>query len=208
MDVAGVKTYTEFEVIYIMGDKDPYPTLLGIDWAYENYAIIDLKKEFMIFEVEGMRVIQPLDPYEGPRFTELVDDRDELGMLDQLYRLMTRKREDYINPIIGGSVSWRSIQSLEFGSEVAWNAWQQGGYEIDTRHCAKICRINGIGAEVRNYPTLHDIDSVDTFLNKVDKNIREDHKVPLLDIALHATPVRWWKAHQTLRVNGKLSREP
>lgn len=31
VDVGGVKTYTKFEVIDIMGDKDPYPTLLGID---------------------------------------------------------------------------------------------------------------------------------------------------------------------------------
>ena len=44
VDVAGVKTYTDFEVIDIMGDKNPYPTLLGIDWAFENYAVIDLKK--------------------------------------------------------------------------------------------------------------------------------------------------------------------
>jgi len=49
VDVAVLRTYTEFEVIDIMGDKDPYPTLLGIDWEYENYAIIDLKKDFMIF---------------------------------------------------------------------------------------------------------------------------------------------------------------
>jgi hypothetical protein len=33
IDVAGVKTVVEFEVIEIMGDKDPYPSLLGIDWA-------------------------------------------------------------------------------------------------------------------------------------------------------------------------------
>ena len=50
VDIAGVKTYTDFEVIDIMGDKDPYPALLGIDWAFENYAIIDLKKELMILE--------------------------------------------------------------------------------------------------------------------------------------------------------------
>lgn len=30
-DEVGVKTHTEFEVIDIMGDKYPYPTLLGID---------------------------------------------------------------------------------------------------------------------------------------------------------------------------------
>ena len=44
VDVAGMKRHTEFEVIDIMGDKDPYPTLLGIDWTYENYVVIDLKK--------------------------------------------------------------------------------------------------------------------------------------------------------------------
>ena len=50
VDIAGVKTYMDFEVIDIMGDKDPYPALLGIDWDFENYVIIDLKKELMIFE--------------------------------------------------------------------------------------------------------------------------------------------------------------
>jgi hypothetical protein len=50
IDVAGVKTTTDFEVIEIMGDKDPYPSLLRIDWAYENYAIIDLKRDTMTFE--------------------------------------------------------------------------------------------------------------------------------------------------------------
>jgi len=31
VDVVGVKIHIEFKVIDIMGDKDPYPTLLGID---------------------------------------------------------------------------------------------------------------------------------------------------------------------------------
>jgi hypothetical protein len=30
-NVVGIKTVAEFEVIEIMGDKDPYPVLLGID---------------------------------------------------------------------------------------------------------------------------------------------------------------------------------
>ena len=49
IDVVGVKTTTNFEVIEIMGDKDPYPSLLGIDWAYDNYAIIDLNRDTMTF---------------------------------------------------------------------------------------------------------------------------------------------------------------
>jgi hypothetical protein len=31
VDVAGFKTTTDFEVIEIIGDKYPYPNLLGID---------------------------------------------------------------------------------------------------------------------------------------------------------------------------------
>jgi hypothetical protein len=68
-DVARVKKVVDFEFIEIMGDKDPYAELLGIDWAYDNYAVIDLKKDTMTFEVEGIKVVQPLDPYIGPRYT-------------------------------------------------------------------------------------------------------------------------------------------
>jgi hypothetical protein len=51
IDAMGVKTTTDFEVIEIMGDKDPYPSLLRIDWAYEKYSIIDIKRDNMMFEV-------------------------------------------------------------------------------------------------------------------------------------------------------------
>ena len=75
--IVGVNTYTDFEVIYIMGDKDPYPALLEIDWAFENYGIIDLKNELIIFEYGEVKVTQPLDPYQGPRYTETVDNRED-----------------------------------------------------------------------------------------------------------------------------------
>lgn len=121
VDIVGVKKYADFEVIGIMGDKEPYLTLLEIYWAFENYDIIDLNKEIMTFGVEGVRVIQPLDPYQGPRFTELTDDNEELGLLDQLYRLIIGRQEDYINPTAKGSIKWQSIQSSEVGTKVAWD---------------------------------------------------------------------------------------
>jgi len=49
VDVAGVNTWADFEVIEIVGDKDPYPALLGIDWAFDNYAVMDLKRKTMTF---------------------------------------------------------------------------------------------------------------------------------------------------------------
>jgi hypothetical protein len=71
VDLAGVKTIVDFEVIEIMGEKDLHPSLLGIDWAYDNYVVIYLKKEIMTFEVDGMKATQPLVPYQGPRCIDL-----------------------------------------------------------------------------------------------------------------------------------------
>ena len=99
IDVAGVKTTTDLEVIEIMGDKDPYPVLLEIDWAYDNYDIIDLKRDTMKFEANGIKVVHPLDPYLGPRYIEPVDHNMELEALDQLYAITIGTRKYYINPM-------------------------------------------------------------------------------------------------------------
>lgn len=128
-----------------------------------------------------------MDPYQRPRFTEPVDDRDELGMLDQLYTLTIGKREENINPTAGGSISWRSIQSLETSSEAAWDAWQQGGYELNTRCCAMVTQVNWIGMEIGDYPKYYGLEPMDTFWNRVDQEIMEDQKIPFIDIAFMAT---------------------
>jgi hypothetical protein len=65
VDIEGVRTFAYFEVIEIIDDSFPYPALLGIDWAFNNSTIVDLKKRCMTFERDGLRVIAPLDPYEG-----------------------------------------------------------------------------------------------------------------------------------------------
>jgi hypothetical protein len=38
----------------------------------------------MIFETEGVKLFQPLDPYMGPRYIEAVDNNMESEVLDQL----------------------------------------------------------------------------------------------------------------------------
>lgn len=66
--------------------------------------MIALKRETMNFDVEDVRVIQALYSYQGSRFTEQVDDKEEIILLDQLYRPTTGKREDYINPTMDGPI--------------------------------------------------------------------------------------------------------
>jgi hypothetical protein len=56
-----VITFVDFEVIEIVVDSCPYPAPLGIDWAFNNYTVVDLNKRSMNFERDGLRVIAPLD---------------------------------------------------------------------------------------------------------------------------------------------------
>ena len=65
IDIDGVRTLADFEVIEIIDDSNPYPALLGIEWAMENAAVINLKKRQMTFEGKDLRVILPLDPSQG-----------------------------------------------------------------------------------------------------------------------------------------------
>jgi hypothetical protein len=107
LDIDEVRTFAAFEVIEIVDDIFPYPALLGIDWAFKISTIVDLKKRHMKFERDGIRVISPLDPDEGPRYTNLIREEVHAYELENIYKLTTR-HQDYINPTADGNLSWRS----------------------------------------------------------------------------------------------------
>jgi len=50
VDLDGVCTKAGFEVIEIVDGTIPYPTLLSLDWAFDNQTIINLKTRKMTFE--------------------------------------------------------------------------------------------------------------------------------------------------------------
>jgi hypothetical protein len=91
VDLDGVKTIVDFKVIEIMGEKDPYAVLLDIEWGYENCAIIDINKETVTFESDGMKFNQPFDLYQGPRYTELTNGTMDKNILDQSYDMTVGK---------------------------------------------------------------------------------------------------------------------
>jgi hypothetical protein len=70
VDIDGVRTFVDFEVIEIVDDSCSYPTMLGIDWDFNNFFVVDLKKIRMTFKGDGLRVITSLDPDEGHRYTK------------------------------------------------------------------------------------------------------------------------------------------
>jgi hypothetical protein len=104
VDINGVRMFAYFEVIEIVDDSCPYPVLLGIDWAFINSIVVDLKKIPMTFERDGLRVIAPLDPYEGHQYTEPIREEDHAYALENIYNLIA-KQMDYINPTTDGNLS-------------------------------------------------------------------------------------------------------
>jgi hypothetical protein len=55
INIDGVCSVSNFEVIEIVDNSQPYPALLGLDWAFDNHEIINLKKREMIFEGGGLK---------------------------------------------------------------------------------------------------------------------------------------------------------
>jgi hypothetical protein len=78
VDIDRVRTFSNFELIEIVDDSCPYPVLLGIDWDFNNSTVVDLKKRRMKFEGDVLRVIRPIDPDEGRKYTEPIREEDLL----------------------------------------------------------------------------------------------------------------------------------
>jgi hypothetical protein len=97
VDLDGVRTKVDFEVIEIVDGTTPYPKFLVLDWAFDNQAIINLKTWKMTFASGECKVIVPLDPSEGERFVDCLD----LEEINQLYR-KTMREEYYVNPTVDG----------------------------------------------------------------------------------------------------------
>ena len=70
IDIEGFCTFADFKVINIVDVTNPYPPLLGIDWAIANQTIINFTKWILSFEDNEMRVVSPIDPLEGQRYVE------------------------------------------------------------------------------------------------------------------------------------------
>ena len=110
LNVEGLRTYANFEVINIVDDTNPYPALLGIDWAINNQTIINFKKRILSFEDEEMRVVSPIDTFQGQRYVEPVYNEGQVDYLDQIYNV-TAMHEYHISPTAEGNLSWKCTSS-------------------------------------------------------------------------------------------------
>jgi hypothetical protein len=121
LDLDGVQTKADFEVIEIVDEKTPYPSFLVLDWPFDNEAIIKLNMWNMTFESGEYKFIVPLDSLEGERFVE--PTYLYLEGINQLYRT-TLRDVDYVTPTTDGVLSWRSITSCALNSDTGLENWQ------------------------------------------------------------------------------------
>jgi hypothetical protein len=187
-----VHSATDFEVIEIVYGNTPYPTLLGIDWDFENHMVIDLKKIHTIFEVEDLKVTASLDPTEGRRYVEPTKRKG----VDKMYNI-TARMEDYVNPTTDGILSWRSIISCASDLEETMENWKQRLHEVSTRKCARITHaLQWIGTEIVEPPRYDGLTDVAYFIRQIELQISDQQILLSLDVVLKVTLARWWVVHK------------
>jgi hypothetical protein len=113
-----------------------------------------------------------------------------------LYRT-TACDEDYVNLTADKILSWKRITSCVTDSNTVLEKWQQRIHEISTRRCTRIDRtVRWVGTEIREPPSFHRENDLKVFLAQYKDEVLGNQRLLALDIALKATPARWWGAHK------------
>ena len=83
------------------------------------------------------------------------------------------------------------------GSDADLEDWQNRLHEVSQRRCVIITKeLRWIGSEVSTVPTFDGLCDTQLFLNQYEEQIPLEKRLEVLDIALRATPARWWDAHK------------
>jgi len=86
----------------------------------------------MSFERKSLRILVPLDPTEGSRYTELVRDYEESDAdLDMIYKKIVQD-QDWVNPIADGRISWDFESSCTSESDKELEHSQNRLHEVST----------------------------------------------------------------------------
>jgi len=132
VDIGGANAVSNFVVIEIVDNSNPYPVILGIDYAINMNGVINLKKRRMSFERISLWVIVLLDPVEGVHYTE--PTRDYEGSddeLDQIYKITTLDQV-WINPRAYGRIAWDWESFFTSDSYEELEHWQNYLHEVST----------------------------------------------------------------------------
>lgn len=149
VDIEGASTVSNFEVIEIFYDNNPYPALLGIDQDIDINGVINLKKRTMSFERNLFWVIVPLDPIKGACYTKPVRNYDESdNELDRIYKIIAWD-QDQINLMENRWIAQDQESSCTFELE----HWQNCLHEASTLQCNMMTKsLCCVSSKIRKLP--------------------------------------------------------
>ena len=149
----------------------------------------------MTFEGQGLRVIIPLDPSQGERYTEPLRDKDQ-NVLDHIYNI-TVKEEDYVDPTVEGIMDWQCDSSCMTDSDDGLENWQNRLYELHGHRFSQITKsLRWLSAQTRVLPTFDGLTDPREFIIQFSEQVPDSQKMETLDSAFRAPVARWWNSHK------------
>ena len=133
VEVEGMKTYADFDVIEVVDGGGSYLGLPGIGWGTNSMVVINFKKRVMTFKNQDIRVIAPMDPNEGQRYIEPSKDEVVRGW-DHAYNIS----EDCIHLNVDGELGWCNAIFVYSDSNDALENWKNCMHEVSFRKCGLI----------------------------------------------------------------------
>ena len=186
VEVEGMKTYDDFDIIEVVDGGGSYPVLLGIRWANKNMAVIHFKKRVMAFENQDIEVISPMDPNEGRWYIEPVKD-EFVRRWDHAYNIS----EDYVHSTVDGELGWHSASSMSSDSDDALENWHNHLHEVSLRKCSLITQsLCHIATETIDFRIYEGFLELSEFLVEFKDKVSEPHWLLVLEEALKDTPAR------------------
>ena len=127
----------------------------------------------MTFAKMSLRVVVPLEPAEGARYTEPVRDDDSDDDLDCIYKI-TAQEEDWVNLTTDGRISRVCESSYTSDSDEEIKRWQNQLHEVNMLNCNMMIRsLCCVKLEAREFLTYDGLSAVDEFLRKIENAVPE-----------------------------------
>ena len=102
-----------------------------------------------------MILVSSIDPLEGQRYVEPINNKGPDDYLDQIYNV-TALQEDYINSTANGNLIWKSASSYTSDSKEDFENWKNILHEFSMRRCARVTRyVRWVENELCELPMSH-----------------------------------------------------
>ena len=146
----------------------------------------------MVFEGKEFRVILPLDPSQGERYTEPLRHEDQADT--EPISTITVQEEGYADPPAAG---WESGSSCMTDSEDELESWQ---HRLSEHHRgSNVCptkSLRWVDSQPRTIPVYDGSTNPEPFIVQFSDQIPDLQKMEALESAFRATAVRWWMSHK------------